>query len=116
MVKDSVDGGAVVEGRVYIDEGAEIRGDAVIREPVYIGRNTLVESGAYIGPYTSIGDGCYISGVELEDSVVMKDVTIKDVNARIVGSVIGAHAVIERKRSFPSGIKLVVGERVKIYV
>jgi len=52
----------------------------------------------------------------LEDSVVMDNVTIKDVNARIVSSIIGAHAVIERKKAYPSGIKFVIGERAKVFI
>ena len=57
-----------------------------------------------------------IKNVELEDSVVMDSVAVKDVNARIVSSIIGAHAVIERKRAYPSGIKFVIGERAKIFI
>jgi len=115
-IKGKVSENAVIEGRVYIDEGAVVKDDVVVRGPTYIGKNTVIDSETYIGPYTSVGDNCYIKNVELEDSVIMDDVTIKDVNARIVGSIIGAHAVIERKRAYPSGIKFVVGERAKIFI
>ena len=116
VIKGRVSENAVIEGRVYIDEGAVIKDDVVVRGPTYIGKNTVIDSETYIGPYTSVGDNCYIRNVELEDSVVMDNVTIKDVNARIVSSIIGAHAVIERKKAYPSGIKFVIGERAKVFI
>jgi len=114
VVKGNVEEGAIVEGRVYIEEGAVIERGAVVRGPAYIGKNTVIASGTYIGPYTSIGNNCRLQGVEIENSVVMDNVVIENIDMRIVDSLIGSNARIRRGSGLPKGVRLIVGEHAVI--
>ncbi len=116
IIKGSVEDGAVVDGRVVIDENALVKSGSVIRGPAYIGRNTIIGDDTYIGPYTSIGNYCEIENVEIEDSVLMDFVTVKDIEYRIVSSIIGSHASLTKRKGFPKGLKIIVGERSNIYL
>uniref|UniRef100_A0A7J3X5J1 Glucose-1-phosphate thymidylyltransferase n=1 Tax=Thermofilum pendens TaxID=2269 RepID=A0A7J3X5J1_THEPE len=98
-----------VEGRVVIEDGAVLR-SSVVRGPCYIGAGSVVEE-SYVGPYTSIGRMCKLVGVEVENSVVMDDVVLERVGARIVDSIVGAEAVVKGNMSMPKGIRLIVGEK-----
>jgi len=107
---------AVIEGRVFINKGAIIKSEATIRGPAYIGEGTVIGDDTYIGPYTSIGDGCYIEDVEIENSVIMDNVEIKDIDIRITNSIIGSYTVISKNRIKPSGVQMIIGERTKLYL
>ena len=115
-IKGLVEKGAIVEGRVYVDEQAIIEKGAIVRGPVYIGKNTIIAENTYIGPYTSIGNHCYLSSVEVENSVIMDEVKLQDIGARIEGSIIGSGTQIVKRNVKPTGIKLVVGEKTQIFL
>ncbi len=113
-VKGRVEEGAVVEGRVYIDEETVVKAGSVVRGPAYIGRGTVIGPDAYVGPYTSIGDDCRLSGVEIEDSVVMDGVVLEGLGERVTGSLIGSQAEITSYKGRPRGARVIVGEKAKI--
>ena len=114
VVKGRVEGGARVEGRVYIDEGAVVKPNTVVRGPAYVGRGSVIGPNTYVGPYTSIGHGSRVEGVEIENSVVMDDVTISVEGMRVVDSLIGSGTKITKSNARPSGYRLVVGENTLI--
>jgi len=53
-----------------------------IRGRFHRGDNTVIRN-AYIGPYTSIGSNTLIENAEVDNSIIMDDVTIKDVDRRL---------------------------------
>lgn len=99
---------AIIRGRVVVGEGTVLTGGSVVKGPAIIGRGCTI-SNAYIGPYTSIGDGCEIVGTEVEGSVVMEGARILKVE-RVVDSLIGRHALVERGNSLPSGHSFKIGD------
>ncbi|MHA1594289.1 glucose-1-phosphate thymidylyltransferase [Candidatus Bathyarchaeota archaeon] len=109
-VKGRVEGDVRIEGRVYIEEGVVIRNNSVIRGPAYVGRNSVIGPDTYVGPYTSVGNNVRLSGVEVENSVIMDDVIIEAEGIRITDSLIGAGTRILKNRGKPSGYKLILGE------
>ncbi len=115
VIKGSVDEKTRIEGRVYIGENTKII-DSVIRGPAYIGNNNIIGPGAYIGPYTSIGDNCRISNVELENSVLMDNVVLENLEQRIVDSLIGSNTTIQRKEKKPKGYRLIIGENAVVEI
>lgn len=114
IIKGMVEDDARIEGRVYVDEGAVIRSGSVVRGPAYIGRNTIIGSNTYVGPYTSIGYNCRLVNVEIENSVVMDNVTLEDIGERITGSLIGSNVRIKRRNTRPKGIRFIIGEHAVI--
>ncbi len=114
IIKGMVEDDARIEGRVYVDEGAVIRSGSVVRGPAYIGRNTIIGSNTYVGPYTSIGYNCRLVNVEIENSVIMDNVTLEDIGERITGSLIGSNVRIRRRNTRPKGIRFIIGEHAVI--
>jgi NDP-sugar pyrophosphorylase family protein len=98
---------ASVQGRVSIHPTAVLEG-AKIRGPVYIGPEARIE-GTYVGPYTSIGARVCLEGVEIENSIVLSDATIRYPGRRLEASMVGEGAQIGRDYSLPSALRLRVG-------
>ena len=88
--------------------------NCTIKGPVIIGMNCKI-SGSYIGPYTSIGDKCEIVGTEIEDSVIMDNVSIYN-SERIVDSLIGRDVKIFKKNGLPKGKRFVIGDNSEVYL
>lgn len=107
---------AKLEGRVHVSEGTEIKEGSLVRGPAYIGPNSVIGPNAYVGPYTSIGANCQLSNSEIESSVVLDDVTITNVSARITSSIIGAHSEVLSTTERPSGYRLILGEQSSVKV
>ncbi len=77
----------IIKGRVKIGSNCRIK-RSEIRGPVIIGDNVKIED-SYIGPYTSISSGCEIVEASLENSVVMENVKIINVEKRLDNCLIG---------------------------
>ena len=81
-------------GRVHIGSGTVIDENTKILGPSFIGDNVTVKE-SYIGPYTTIGNNCTITGVEIENSVVMDRCSIEFIDGRIIfESIIGPYSLI----------------------
>lgn len=107
-VEGRLDPTSVVEGRVVIEPGAEIV-RSVIRGPAIIGQGCRIV-GASIGPFTSVGAGTEIINSEVADSVILEQVKIVDIEARIEESLIGKNVQISRSPHHPGTLHLMLGD------
>ena len=103
----SVDDSSRIEGRVVIAQGAKII-DSTVRGPVVIGPNAIIER-SYVGPYSSIAENSEIIDSEIEHSVLMDGACIHGVT-RLVDSLIGRGAKVEKDESQPSAFRVMVGD------
>lgn len=101
-----------LEGRVWIGKDSEIR-NSQIRGPVIIGNNSRIVN-SYIGPFTSIYFDVTIDGSEIENSIVLENVSIKNVVSRIDSSLIGRNVSIIKSNSIPKVIRFMVGDQSTI--
>lgn len=105
-------GNSCLEGRVAVEEGSRII-DSTIRGPVAIGRGaTIVNS--YIGPFTSLGDGVTVENSEIEHSIVMAGSAVRNLGARLEGSLIGKDVEITRNDGKPRAYRLMVGDNSRV--
>lgn len=104
MLKDSV-----IDGHVSIGKGAEIIRSR-IRGPAIIGGDCRIVD-SYIGPFTSVYYNVKIESSEIENSIVLEDASIINVNERIDSSLIGRGAVIKKSNSKPRAFKFMVGDQ-----
>jgi glucose-1-phosphate thymidylyltransferase len=101
-----------IEGKVIIEEGAVIS-DSVVRGPSIIGAGAKVTH-AYVGPYTSIGNGCALEHCEIENSIVLENSTISNVNGRIEASLIGKNVKITRTHRKPAAYRFMLGDNSEV--
>jgi len=104
----TVDDESKIEGRVSIGSGTYIA-NSVIRGPVVIGQDCRIE-GSFIGPFTAVANGTKILNSEVENSIVLSDCEISNVEARIDSSLLGGRVKVGRKEGTPRSIRLVLGE------
>lgn len=97
-----------IEGKVVIAKSAKIK-HSTIRGPVIIGENVVIED-AYIGPNTSIYDDTNIKSAEIENSLILGGVTIKNMQTRLDSCLIGWEAQITEIDERPKSTSLFVGD------
>jgi glucose-1-phosphate thymidylyltransferase len=97
-----------VEGRIDLPSTSRIR-DSVVRGPVSIGEYVQIEK-SYIGPYTSIGNNSSVSESQIENSIVMEDVTISNVKRRLDGCLIGKGSNVTESEQRPEAATLYIGD------
>jgi glucose-1-phosphate thymidylyltransferase len=105
-----VDERSQLVGTVVVEPGAKVIRSAV-RGPAIIGEGTVVED-SLIGPNTSIYYGCTVRGSGLEDSIVMENCRIEDVDA-ISGSILGKGVEV-RRSARPAVHRLIAGDQSHI--
>ena len=103
---------SIIEGRVNIDKEAKVI-NSTIRGPCIIGKNTCVEN-SFVGPFTSIGDNSQVVNSHIEYSVILENVTVKDVE-RLEESLIGKNAKVARSHKGRT-IKLHIGDYSEVDV
>ncbi len=103
---------SVIKGRVSIGKNSTVKDNSVIEGPAIVGENCAI-SNAYIGPYTSIGNGCQITSTEIENSIVMEGTKITDAG-KIVESLIGKNATIEKSDGFSRGGRFIIGDSSRV--
>jgi glucose-1-phosphate thymidylyltransferase len=111
-IEGHLDPESVVEGRVVIEGGAEII-RSTIRGPAIIGRGCRIEH-AFIGPFTSVGAGTEIIHSEVAHSVILEQVKIVDVGARVEDSLIGKNVQISRSLDRPGVLRLMLGDNSQV--
>lgn len=103
-----IQGDSTVSHRVTMGRDVQII-DSVVRGPAIIGDNAVIRD-SYIGPYTAIGSDVIIESSEIEHSIVMNQVTIKNIDGRIDGSLIADNAHVLRAPAKPQTYRLVLAE------
>lgn len=101
-----------IEGMLSLGAGSRLI-NSTIRGPVIIGNNCVVE-GSYIGPYTSIADNTKLLSSEIEYSIVMDGCTIREIEGRISGSLLGRGVEVSKGMTKPKGMKLVLGDHSSV--
>jgi glucose-1-phosphate thymidylyltransferase len=99
-------------GDVVVGPGAVVRRSTVFG-PAIIGAGALVQD-AYVGPFTSIGAGTHLVNAEIEYAVVGANTSIRDVTARIQGSLIGEDVTVAGASGRPSTHRLLVGDKSRV--
>ena len=113
QIDGSVDEASVIDGRVVVETGAEIV-NSTVRGPVAIGAGTRIVN-SFVGPFTAIGAGCLVESSEVEHSVVMDNSRIVEI-ARLEDSLIGSDAVVQRSKTRPRALRLMVGDHTQVDV
>ena len=108
----AVDARSRVEGKVVLGKGSEVI-DSVVRGPAVIGEGCRIEH-AFIGPYTSIQDRCHVRSSEIENSIVLEGSSLRDLDRRVEGSLIGRHVEIVREDLKPKAYRFMVGDNSRI--
>lgn len=101
-----------IEGNVEIRKGAKIK-NCVLRGPISVGENVILEN-AYIGPFTSIGADSVVKNAEIENSILMGDCKIYDLDRRLDSCLIGWHAEVTTKDFHPKADSLIIGDDSKV--
>lgn len=99
-------------GDVVLEEGAVVRGSTVFG-PALIGADSVVEN-AYVGPFTTLGDGVRVENAEVEYAVVGARTVIRNVGARVQGSLLGEEVEVTAAERRPSTHRLVVGDKSRV--
>jgi glucose-1-phosphate thymidylyltransferase len=93
----------------FIASSAQISG-SILQGPLIIGEDCRVVD-SYIGPFTSIGDCSIIESSALEDSVLLKSVSIRGVRGIIRSSIIGERTQISGRDGYKKG-----GQEMKTFL
>ena len=109
QILGTVDEHSTVSGRVAIGAGSQIL-FSTIRGPVIIGSKCKIVN-SYIGPFTSIADQVSITNSEIENSIIMKETEISDIEGRIDESLIGQGVSITNSNMKPRAYKLILGDK-----
>jgi glucose-1-phosphate thymidylyltransferase len=87
----------------------------MVRGPVHIAAGAYLED-SYIGPYTAIGPNTRVYRSEVEYSILMGEVEIRDLPYRLDASVIGQGGMAEGKQADVRRhtLQLVLGDRSQV--
>lgn len=107
-IQGELAGNTQIQGRVVVARGAKLV-DCTVRGPAIIGEGSHLER-AFVGPYTSIGPGVTLTGTEIEHSIVLSGCTIRDLDGRIVDSLLGKNVEVTRFGDHPKAYRLMLGD------
>jgi glucose-1-phosphate thymidylyltransferase len=113
-IQGHIDSASTVAGRVEVEEGAVVT-NSVIRGPAIIGRDAQIVN-SYIGPFTSICANVHILNSEIENSIVLENTVIADVETRIDDSLIGKNVSISTTHGKPKTIRFVLGDQSQVEI
>jgi glucose-1-phosphate thymidylyltransferase len=116
-IKTSIEGEIInskIEHRVVLGSGSTVKGSTV-RGPVVIGKNTSIID-SFIGPFTSLGDNVSIINSEIENSIVMEQCRITDIETSITDSLLGKGAEVRKTSDKPRRHRLMIGELSSIEI
>jgi glucose-1-phosphate thymidylyltransferase len=111
-IDGQVDAASRVEGKVVIEEGAVVE-RSVIRGPAIIGRNARLTH-AYVGPFTAIMNDVEITDTEIEHSIVLEGSSLRDLQNRVIDSLIGKGVKIYREPVKPSAYRFMLGDNSEV--
>jgi glucose-1-phosphate thymidylyltransferase len=113
-VAGDLDSDSRVEGRVAIEAGAVLE-RSVVRGPAVIAAGARIVD-AYIGPYTAIGANVEVIGSEVEHSILLEGVSLRDLPARVEASLLGKDVKLTRGEEMPKTLRMIVGDRSEISI
>ena len=105
---------SLTQGKVSIGKNTDIV-NSVVRGPVIIGDNCTITD-AYIGPFTSIANGVSIKNAEVENSIIMENSKLTNIDFKIDSSLIGKNVVIKETQSKPKSLKIVLGDHSQVTI
>ena len=108
------DGDSRVEGRVAIEAGAKLE-RSVVRGPAIIAAGARIVD-SYVGPYTSIDRDVEVVGSEVEHSILLAGVSVRDLETRIEASLLGRNVSLARSHEMPKTLRMIVGDNSKISI
>ncbi len=107
-VEGTVDENSVVQGIVRIGKGSKVI-NSVIRGPVIVGEDCFIKD-SYVGPYSSIGNGVILESCEIENSIVMDECSVVNLDKRIDSSILGKGVSVRSSKKKPSVMNLILGD------
>lgn len=100
------------EGVITVGKGARVE-NCKLRGPLVIGPDAQIVD-SQIGPNVSIDRGCRIKGCRIEDSIVMEDSRLEDIEWPIKNSMIGRNVELAGAHGSDGGYKLTLGDHSRI--
>jgi glucose-1-phosphate thymidylyltransferase len=113
-IKGEVDPACSIIGAVDIATGTRIL-NSKLEGPVVIGKDVSIEN-ASIGPNTSIGDKCFIRKAMVENSILLEGTKITDIGLKLINSLTGKGATIEKGALKPESMSLMLGDTSSIWL
>lgn len=110
-IKGKVDERSSISGRIEI-RGETIIEDSIIRGPVSIAENCLIRK-SYIGPFTSVGKGTTIESSSIEQSVILENCRIYNIE-RLTDSLVGNEVELIHEEHKFKALRLFIGDNAKI--
>lgn len=97
-----------MEGSVEVGKGSVVK-NSVLRGPISIAENVTVEN-AYIGPFTSIGTDSIVKNAQIENSILMGNCNIHDLDTILDSSLVGWNAEVTQKNGYPKADTMYIGD------
>jgi len=113
-IEGKIDEASRIEGRVAIEAGAVLE-RSVVRGPVTIGAGARIID-SYVGPYTSVGPGVEIVGSEVEHSILLSGVEVRNLDTRIEASLLGRDVKLVHSDEMPKTLRMIVGDKSEISI
>ncbi len=100
--------------RVTLERGARVI-NSTIDGPAIIGEETVIED-SYVGPYTSIYHHVTLQRCEIERSIVLEHSTLRDLDLRLHGCLIGREVTVQRRDERPHALTLNLGDHSNVWI
>jgi glucose-1-phosphate thymidylyltransferase len=114
VAEDVVIENSQVDRRVKIERGARIV-NSVVHGPTIIGEDTILEN-CYVGPYSSIFHHVTLANCEVERSIILENSTIRDIEARLHGSLIGRNVILQKKSDKPRTLSMNLADNSTVWL
>jgi glucose-1-phosphate thymidylyltransferase len=83
-----------ITGKIVLGKDSKII-NSIIRGPVSIGDGVMIQN-SYIGPYTSLGNNVSISNCQIENSIILDESNISNIDSIIDSSIVEKGSVIKK--------------------
>jgi glucose-1-phosphate thymidylyltransferase len=113
-VRGSVDATSQIEGNVVLGASSTVR-NSVLRGPLIVGERCRITN-SYVGPFTSVADDVVLEQCEIEYSILLDRTEIRDIGARVEGSLIGKDVRIGKVARKPHAYRFMIGDSSQVDV
>jgi len=114
VASDAVIENSEVDARVTVEAGAHIV-NSIVHGPTIIGENCVIEN-SYVGPYTSIYHHVTVSNCEIDRSIILEHCTLRDLDVRLYGSLIGRNVTLQHKDEKPRTLSMNLGDYSSVWM